>query len=106
MVDVLDPDTLRAQRMAELADIAEFRKRRLVAIQEWSENPEKRFLRQREIELGAEAARALVAASPEKFSWLYDAADKVAIGVLGPIKLPVQPKPTALMRILNFIGIK
>lgn len=37
----LDPSVLRAQRMAELKDIAEWRRRRLNKIMEWS-NPEKR----------------------------------------------------------------
>ncbi len=36
MIDSLDPDTIRAQRMAELQDLAEYRARRLKAYQEWA----------------------------------------------------------------------
>lgn len=45
----LDHDVIRAQRLQELADIAEWRNRRLEKIKEWSEDPVKRAAIQAEV---------------------------------------------------------
>lgn len=94
-VDAISPEVERAQRMAELKDIAEYRARHLRAIQEWS-IPELRLKRQAQYARELEEAKLIFAEQVARDARVWEMhkpmgkdrfCQYVAINMLGKPKL-------------------
>lgn len=71
MMDMIDPVAIKVQRMAELADLAEFRKRKLDAVVAWSK-PGERAKRIAQAEIEKAQAIGILIEREEKDPFLYE----------------------------------
>lgn len=74
-MDCISPEALRAQRLAELNDLAEWRQRHLRQIKEWSD-PEKREKKIAKAKAEEEAARKITVEMADELADAWDRDDK------------------------------
>ncbi len=99
----ISPEAFKAQRQAELADIAEFRRRRLTAIKKWGEDSAHRDVMKAVIAAEERQARREVAAEAQRFAKMYDEQDRKQVGSVTPTYKPPF-KPSLIERLADWLG--
>lgn len=99
----ISPEAFKAQRLAELADIAEFRARRLGAIKKWSEDPASREVMKAVATAEERQARREVASEAQRFAKWFDENDRRNLGAVTPTyKAPF--KQSWIERLADWLG--
>lgn len=99
-VHALSPETIRAQRMAELAQMAKYRRGKLQEYVDWS-SPEKRDERIKKAQAEEMAARQMVSSKHEEFARMFDLDDAQPM-MIGRIITKTTEKPW-YQRIVSWI---
>lgn len=88
--EAASPEAMRAQRMAELEQMAKYRSQKIQAYKDWSEKPEHREAMKAKVESEARDERRVVSAEAERFAKEFDEADKKQVGAVRPVYKPIK----------------
>lgn len=88
--ETVSPTVFRAQRQAELQNMALYNAEKIQKYKDWAEKPEHREALKAKVEGEAQVERKVVSAEAEKFAKWFDEKDERQLGAIKEISRPIK----------------